>query len=276
LTISESKVVVEEVGCAAGEQPDHVVEDPLVHPSEARAERRQREQLLGILAEQVRRRRVEQWLDRVADHLHVVRVLLVGVRVVPAVPGDLLEVLVVVLPEPQVVAVLHRRERRGHQQRQEAVLGQFELVDDVRPEKAQRVRERREAEARIELLGDRGATDQRSPLEDEGLESGLGQVRPVGQAVVPAADDDRVIGPLRGSRGLRGRGLRWRLRLRMSGGLPGRVVERQAGRVGRDVFVAMVHVDLQSYGRPGAASAGRTRARAMWRWRTGEYMKLVV
>ena len=49
---------------------------------------------------------------RPADHLHVVGVLVVGVGVVLAVAGDLLEVLAVVLAEPQVVAVLGRGERR--------------------------------------------------------------------------------------------------------------------------------------------------------------------
>ena len=106
------EVVVEEVGGAAGQQADRVVQRPLVHLPEPRAERGQREQLLGVVAEEVRRRRVEQRLERLADHLHVVRVLVVGVGVVLAVTRDLLEVLAVVLAEPQVVAVLHRREGR--------------------------------------------------------------------------------------------------------------------------------------------------------------------
>ena len=225
---------------------------------------------------------VEQRLERLADHLHVVRVLVVGVGVVLAVARDLLEVLAVVLAEPQVVAVLHRRERRRHQERHEAVLGQLEVVDDVRPEQAQGIREGREPEARVELLGDGRATDERAALEDQRLEPGLGQVGAVDQAVVAATDDDRVVGPVGGSRrpsrvdGLRSAFL-GRLSVGMSGRLPAGVVEREAGRPRRDVLVAMVHVDLQSDGRcPARRAAGRTRARAMWRCSIGEYMKLVV
>ena len=250
------EVVVEEVGGAAGQQPDGVVQRPLVHPPEPRAERGQREQLLGVVAEQVRRRRVEERLDRLADHLHVVRVLVVGVGVVLAVARDLLEVLAVVLAEPQVVAVLHRRERRRHQQRHEAVLGQLEVVDDVRPEQAQGVREGREPEARVELLGDRRAADERAPLEDQRLEPGLGQVGAVDQAVVAATDDDRVVGPVGGarpggrrpsaSRPSRVVALASGVVFGMSGRLSGWVVERQSRGPRRDVLVAVVHVDLQS------------------------------
>ena len=56
------------------------------------------------------------------------------------------------------------------------------------------------AEARLELLGDRRAADDRPALEDQGLEPGLGQVRAVDQPVVAAADDDRVVGPVGRSR----------------------------------------------------------------------------
>ena len=90
-----------------------------------------------------------------------------------AVAHDLLEVLVVILAEPQVVAVLHRRKGRRHQERHEAVLGQLEVVDDVGPEQAEGVRERGELEARVELLGDRRATEQRAPLEDQRLSPAL-------------------------------------------------------------------------------------------------------
>ena len=200
--------------------------------AEARAERGEREQLLGVVAEEVRRRRVEQRLDaRGRPSPCRARTDRVGVGVVLAVAGDLLEVLVVVLAEPQVVAVLHRREGRRHQERHEAVLGQLELVDDVRPQQAERVREGREREARVELLGDRGATDQVAPLEDQRLEPGLGQVGAVDQAVVAATDDDRVVGSL-GARGA-ACGLRGFVGATSSSPSSGRlsrwVVERHAG-----------------------------------------------
>ena len=99
------------------------MEDLLVELAEARAERRQRDELLGIVAEDVRRDLVEERLDRPADPQDVVVERLVGVGVVLAVAGDLAEVLAVVLAEEEVVAVLHRRERRRHQERHEPVLG---------------------------------------------------------------------------------------------------------------------------------------------------------
>ena len=68
----------------------------------------QRDELLGVVAEDVGRHLVEQRLEGLADHRDVVRVLVVGVGVVLGVARDLLDVLVVVLPEQQVVAVLHR------------------------------------------------------------------------------------------------------------------------------------------------------------------------
>ena len=54
----------------------------------------------GSLLKMSGRDHVEQRLDGLADHLDVVRVLLVGVGVVLGVTRDLLEVLVVVLGEP--------------------------------------------------------------------------------------------------------------------------------------------------------------------------------
>ena len=44
-----------------------------------------------------------------------------------------------------------------------------------------------------ELLGDRRAADEAAALEDERAQAGLGEVGAVDEAVVPAADDDRVV-----------------------------------------------------------------------------------
>jgi len=46
----------------------------------------------------------------------------------------------------------------------------------------------------VQLLGDRGPTDEVPALQDQGPQSRLGQVGTVGQPVVSAADDDRVVG----------------------------------------------------------------------------------
>ena len=147
----------------------------------------------GSLPKMFGRRVVEQRLDGLDHAVHVVVVALVGVGVVGGVPPDLGDVLVVVVADEDVVAVLGGVEARRHHQRHEPVLDQLELVDDRRPEQAQRVGERRELEAREELLGDRGAADEAAALEDQGAQAGLGEVGAVDQAVVAAADDDGVV-----------------------------------------------------------------------------------
>jgi hypothetical protein len=183
----------QEVGGAARQQPDGVVEGPLVERLEPRPEGRQGDQLLGIVAERVRRHRVEQRLHDLADAVHVVAVLLVGVGVVRGEAADLPQVGVVVLGEPQVLALRGRGEARRHEQRQEPVLGELQLLDHLGPQQGQGVGEGREPEAGAQLLGDRGAADQVALFEDEGPEPALGQVGAVDQAVVAAADDDRVV-----------------------------------------------------------------------------------
>ena len=47
-----------------------------------------------------------------------------------------------------------------------------------------------------QLLGDGGAADEVAPLEDQRPQAGLGEVGAVDEAVVAAADDDGVVGPV--------------------------------------------------------------------------------
>ena len=70
---------------------------------------------------------------------------------------------------------------------------QVELADDLRPEEADDVRGDARLEARPNLFGDRGATQDVAALEDNDLQPGAGKVSGAGQAVMAAADDDRVI-----------------------------------------------------------------------------------
>ena len=73
------------------------------------------------------------------------------------------------------------------------MLRQHELVDDLRAQEGERVAEGRELEARDQLLGDRRAADQVASLEDQRLEATARKVCAVDEAVVAAADDDRVV-----------------------------------------------------------------------------------
>jgi hypothetical protein len=101
------EVVVEEVGGAAGEQADGVVEGALVEAAQCAGPVRPFGPAPGVVfGEGVGRDLVEKRLERLADLEHVVLVLLVGVGVVGRVAGDLAQVLVVVLAQQQVVAVL--------------------------------------------------------------------------------------------------------------------------------------------------------------------------
>ncbi len=153
----------------------------------------ERQQLFGVVAERVGRDHVEQGLDRLAHAVEVVAVLLVGIGVVGRDASDLAQVLVVVLGEPQVLALGRGRELRRHEERQEAVLGQLQLVDDLGPEEGQGVREGREPETGTELLGDGRSADQVPLLQDQGLQPATGQVGAVDEPVVTAAHHDRVV-----------------------------------------------------------------------------------
>ena len=69
--------------------------------------------VLGVLAEDVGRRVVEERLDGLDHAVHVVVVALVGVGVVRRVAPDLGDVLVVVVADEDVVAVLGGVEARA-------------------------------------------------------------------------------------------------------------------------------------------------------------------
>ena len=199
------EVVLQPVRRAAGEQAYDVVHHLLLDAAEVVEQPVDVGLVLGVLAEDVRRRVVEQRLHGLADPVEVVVVAVVGVGVVPRVPADLLDVLAVVVAEEQVVAVAGRVERRRHHQRHEAVLDQVELVDDLGAQQAERVGERREREARHELLGDRGAADQRRRSSTRVRSPAFARYAGVDQPVVAAADHDGVVRRAAGGRACRDR-----------------------------------------------------------------------
>ena len=149
--------------------------------------------VLRTRAEDVRGHAVEQRLDELLDPRDVVLVAIHRVGVSLRVTGDLTDVRVTVLAEQEVIAVLHRREGRVHEQGHEPVPHEVELLDDLRPDEAEPVGEGGEAEPRMELFGDRGAADEVASLEDEGAKPGLREVGAIDEAIVAAADDDGVV-----------------------------------------------------------------------------------
>jgi hypothetical protein len=73
------------------------------------------------------------------------------------------------------------------------VLGEAHVGNDLRLEQADGVAGDRVAEARVELLGHRGAADHVAALEQAHLEPGAGEVERADRAVVAGADDEGVV-----------------------------------------------------------------------------------
>ncbi len=74
----------------------------------------------------------------------------------------------------------------------EAMLGEAQVLDDLGIEEADGVAGSRVAKAGVEFFGDGGAAHDRTSLEDADREPGFRQVTGAGQAVVTAANDDRI------------------------------------------------------------------------------------
>src|ERR1700730_462569 len=74
----------------------------------------------------------------------------------------------------------------------QAMFGQLEIANDLRIEKRYRVRGDGIAKTRMEFLGDRGATDNATPLQNRYLESARSKIGGADEAVMPATDDQRI------------------------------------------------------------------------------------
>ncbi len=74
----------------------------------------------------------------------------------------------------------------------QAVIGKFQIRNDLRVEQAHRVGGDRIAEARREFFGDGGAADHLAALDDLHPQPGHRKISCAGEAVVPRTDDDDV------------------------------------------------------------------------------------
>ena len=74
----------------------------------------------------------------------------------------------------------------------ETVMRKMQIGDDLRVEQADRIARRRISKSRMEFLGDRGATDDRTALEDAHRCPAGSEIGGADEAVVAAADDDDV------------------------------------------------------------------------------------
>ncbi len=97
--------------------------------------------------------------------------------------------------QSQRIAVGERQEvRKRPLDDPQAVFGKPQLADHLRTEQAHRVAGGRVSESRVEFLGDRGAAEHRAALEHTDLQAGTGEVRGADEAVVAAANDQRITG----------------------------------------------------------------------------------
>src|SRR4029077_2254103 len=101
--------------------------------------------------------------------------------------------LVGVGPASEVVAVVERSDRALERQDLQPVPRELEIANDLGSEQAYHVRENREFESWKYFFGDGRPTDERTSLQHEGLSPGAREVRRGDEAVVPAADDDRIV-----------------------------------------------------------------------------------
>ena len=157
-----------------------------------RAERRQREPLGGPDAALVGRDDRQDRLDEAGHLRHQEAVLLVCLRIVQRPAPQLAHRAAVVVDAPQVV-VVERGERAVEGQDREAVARQLQLAHDLGPKQRDDVRGDAEPEPRHDLLGDGGASEDVAALEHDDAEPGACQICAADEAVVAAADDDRVV-----------------------------------------------------------------------------------
>ena len=134
-----------------------------------------------------------EFAQRQGDGRDVLVVLVEAIGVGGGEPGDFPARLVRVPGEEQVVALQQADGAGGPLDDLEAVAVQFQVADDFRVQQAHRVGVDGIPEARVEFLGDRGATDHRAAFEYLDAQARAGQVAGAGEPVVARADDDCIM-----------------------------------------------------------------------------------
>src|SRR5205085_3016202 len=164
-------------------------------------------------------------------------------------------VLVVIGPLREVIAVGQRGECALERQDLQPVARKLELSDDLRPQQAHDVGEHREAKAWEHFLAHRRAADALAAFEDQHFASCAREIGGTGEAVMAAADNDRVVA------------LHARLR---DGSKNGFFTTWAAARLRRCSTVTSISSAV-----PGAAQRAGTCARAMYFLRSGDHPPLV-
>ena len=143
-------------------------------------------------ASRVGRGHRQDGLDETGHLRHQLAVFLVGLGVTDRPASQLAHGVSVVVGAPQVVTI-DRGEGAVEGQDVEPVARQLQVTDDLRPQQAHHIREHAEAEAGEDLHRERGAAEDLPSLEHEGPEASPREVGTADEAVVAAADDDRVV-----------------------------------------------------------------------------------
>ena len=209
------EILVEEIGDRHRPEADHVVHVPLAQPPELAADLQQALEVLAmapgidaVLHERIdlrriRRRHQQRALDEaaIAADLHRVFVVRLGVADRMAAQRFARAVVVAVIDDPLALRI-----GRGVdvvRDDLQPVARQVEEAENLRPQQRADVGAGRIGEAGILLFRHGGAADLLAPLQHQHLQlvlavllAALGEIGRAGQAVVAAADDDRVIGLL--------------------------------------------------------------------------------
>src|SRR5688500_5016568 len=95
----------------------------------------------------------------------------------------------VIVAEHNRAAIRGQRDQPRIRSQELDALLEMQVPDDRGPQRARRMGERRTAEARDELVGERAAADHGPLLENDRLVTGPGEIERGDQTIVTAADD---------------------------------------------------------------------------------------
>ena len=99
-----------------------------------------------------------------------------------------------VVVEKECFAFRRRSENAGVRRKNlTAKTVKLHVADDIRPQRAERMRQRGSTKAGIEFFGDGAAADHFAAFENERLESALGHIESGDQGVVTAANENHTL-----------------------------------------------------------------------------------
>ena len=148
----------------------------------------------GVQRGRVRGRRVDDLLEKLRHLGHGKGEFRGGLRVLRAEAGYLTPRAMTVRPSTQGIAIRQGQEGAFQRDKFHAVFGKFQLADDVGPKQAHHIGTHREMKAGVKLLGHRRSAQHMTAFENQDALSRLGEVSGAHQSVMPAADDDGIVG----------------------------------------------------------------------------------